>query len=254
VIATDKFVFIHLHKCGGQFVRDLLLRFVTGAHEIGYHYPRSKLPGTLAHLPVMGFVRNPWDWYVSWYAFNAERRGMNPLFTVLSDNGRLAFKETVDNMLRLSEDRELSAKHREQLKSLFPVSMEGNRASGLTKQCIESMTHPDVGYVTWLYRRMFGVDEQGGTLLLGRVESLRTDLQGFLKQLGVPVSVELQHAIDSGERKNTSNHGPFAEFYDSGLRDLVAQKERTIIGRFDYRFPDQADSARAQVAVSGLTS
>jgi hypothetical protein len=38
--------------------------------HIGYHYPYHMLPAESADLPVVGMVRNPWDCYISWYAFN----------------------------------------------------------------------------------------------------------------------------------------------------------------------------------------
>ena len=69
MIATPRFVFIHLHKSGGTFVNECLLRFVPAARRLGYHLPRAAVPSEYAHLPVLGYVRNPWSYYVSWYAF-----------------------------------------------------------------------------------------------------------------------------------------------------------------------------------------
>jgi len=37
MIATDRFVFLHLHKSGGTFVNECLLRHVPGARQLGYH-------------------------------------------------------------------------------------------------------------------------------------------------------------------------------------------------------------------------
>ena len=101
MIATEHFVFLHLHKSGGTFVNEGLLRFVPEARQIGYHLPRKLIPPPLAHLPVLGLVRNPWSYYVSWFAFQSARPQPNPLFRVLSDNGRLDFEGTLRNMLDL---------------------------------------------------------------------------------------------------------------------------------------------------------
>ena len=92
MIVTPRFVFLHLHKSGGTFVNECLMRFVTGARQIGYHLPRSLIPKEFAHLPVLGFVRNPWSYYVSWYSFQAAKPAPNALFRILSDGGRLDFR------------------------------------------------------------------------------------------------------------------------------------------------------------------
>ena len=44
MIATGRFVFLHLHRSGGTFVNEWLLRFVPGTRLIGYHFPRSLIP------------------------------------------------------------------------------------------------------------------------------------------------------------------------------------------------------------------
>ena len=63
------------------------------------------IPTAYAHLPVLGFVRNPWSYYVSWYAFQAGRPRPNPLYRVLSNEGQLDFAATISNMLDLSTGR-----------------------------------------------------------------------------------------------------------------------------------------------------
>ena len=101
MIATKRFVFLHLHKSGGTFVNEWLLRFFPDARELGYHLPRKLIPPPLAALPVIGLVRNPWSYYVSWHAFQATRRQPNALFQILSNGGQVGFEGTIRNMLEL---------------------------------------------------------------------------------------------------------------------------------------------------------
>ncbi len=101
MIATKRFVFLHLHKSGGTFVNEWLLRFFPDARELGYHLPRKLIPPPLAALPVIGLVRNPWSYYVSWHAFQATRRQPNALFQILSNGGEVGFEGTIRNMLEL---------------------------------------------------------------------------------------------------------------------------------------------------------
>ena len=66
MIVTDKFVFIHFFRTGGTFINELLLEHV-GGKMLCYHGHSSIIPNEYKHLPVIGIVRNPWDWYVSVY-------------------------------------------------------------------------------------------------------------------------------------------------------------------------------------------
>ena len=67
MIVTDKFVFVHFPRTGGTFITAVIMRLFPSAREIGYHLPRFLLPNEYSHLPVLGGVRNPWEFYVSWY-------------------------------------------------------------------------------------------------------------------------------------------------------------------------------------------
>ena len=64
MIVSDYFVYIHTSRHGGTFLNKLILDYVPGARMIQYHGHLKDLPAQHAHLPVIGFVRNPWDWYV----------------------------------------------------------------------------------------------------------------------------------------------------------------------------------------------
>ena len=44
MIVTPRFVFLHLHKSGGTFVNESVMKFVPDARQIGYHLPRSMIP------------------------------------------------------------------------------------------------------------------------------------------------------------------------------------------------------------------
>ena len=55
---------------------------------------------------ILGFVRNPWSYYVSWFAFQSAMAQPNALFRVLSEDGRLDFARTITNMVSLSQDAE----------------------------------------------------------------------------------------------------------------------------------------------------
>lgn len=228
MIVTSRFVFLHLHKSGGTFVNQFLLRHFPDARLIGYHLPRQYLPAECAALPIFGLVRNPWDYYVSWYAFQAARNAPNPLYRVASEDGRLEFNATIENLLNLGQDRARLERLAEALPEEFT-----NRGINLTRRCLASFAGSPHGFYSLLFRRMFG-DCSGVTC--GRMEALRADLAAFLHHVGVQLDAREREFIEHHAPLNTSLHEPYAGMYDDGLRDLVARKDALVIERFGYEF------------------
>lgn len=236
MIVTPRFVFIHLHKTGGQFVNRLLLSFIPGATRLGYHYPRAMLPTQFQALPAVGIVRNPWDWYASWDAFNRANPNRNPIFRTLSQGGQLDFKTTIMRMLALGEDTAEVNRLRETITQYLPESIEGNRGAGITKTCLAGFRDPAIGYYGWLTRRMFTVDGHMDDMHFGRTENLRPDLLRILEETGTAMSPQLREAILAAPAVNASQRAPYQESYDDELREQLAVKERALIDAFDYRF------------------
>jgi len=61
MIVTEYFVYIHTSRHAGSFINGLLLDHVPSAKLLRYHGQVRDLPVSFRHLPVIGFVRNPWD-------------------------------------------------------------------------------------------------------------------------------------------------------------------------------------------------
>jgi hypothetical protein len=229
VIITDRFVFLHLHKSGGSFVNEFLLRFIPSAQSFGYHLPRMLIPAASAHLPVLGFVRNPWSYYVSWYNFQAQRPLPNALFRVLSEDGRMGFAGTIRNMLELgSGNRNLGAVL-EQLPQNY-----GNRGLNLPQFALAPIEGSGLGFYSYLYRHMFEVP--GAQLSVRRSENLREELLKYLEAVGHRVTNAAYDFIRDAAARNTSSHEPYQRYYDDELRRLVAERDRSIIEQHGYEF------------------
>jgi tetratricopeptide (TPR) repeat protein len=235
MIVTEKFVFVHLHKTGGQSLNDMISRCITNHRVVGYHFPRSEVPAESVNLPLVGMIRNPWDWYVSWYAFNKRPKIRNQLFNVVSDGGSADLKSTVMNLIHLGSDRPVSAAHRDELIRLLPETLDGNQGVGLTKDSIRELSEADSGYYSWLFGRMLGTEPDDQTHI-GRFENLQEDFLDIMDQLEVSESEALKHELENRERKNFSQHSHYSHYYDNELRDLVAEREHRLIERFDYSF------------------
>lgn len=228
MIVTSRFVFLHLHKSGGTFVNQFLLRFFPEARLIGYHLPRANLPPEFSRLPLFGLVRNPWDYYVSWYSFQAAMREPNVLFRCVSDDGRLDFSATIHNLLSLGEQPKRLARLRAGLPEQFQP-----RGINLTRRCLEPLVGSDAGFYTFLYRRMYGNDRE---VRIGRMESLRTEVATLLDSLDVSMTAEMADYLRTGEPANRSIRPRYCERYDDATRDEVARRDAYVIGQYGYRF------------------
>jgi hypothetical protein len=231
MITTDRFVFLHLHKSGGTFVNECLLRFLPDARHIGYHLPRSLVPQQSSGLPVLGFVRNPWSYYVSWYSFQLERPHPNFLFRILSEEGRLGFEDTVRNMLNLGA----GSLRLDLLLRALPAQYS-NQGLNLPRFALAPIRDTRLGFYTYLYRYLYA----GGSrpAVVGRLELLRDELVPMLESVGQPVSTALRRYVEDEAPTNTSTHAAYADYYGAALRDLVAERDADVIARHGYRFAD----------------
>jgi len=228
LIVTDGFVFLHLHKSGGSFVNEFLKRFFPSAREIGYHLPWSLVPASHAHLPALGLVRNPWSYYVSWYTFQKQRPRPNALFRVLSDDGRLDFGPTLRNMLELGT----TGARLDALVAALPQGY-GNRGLNLPGPALARIAGSGLGFYAFLYRHMYN---GAGRAYFVRMEHLRDELLKMLTGAGQVISGPMREWIASAPAKNVSAHGKYVEYYGTGLRDLVAERDADLIAAHGYRF------------------
>lgn len=228
MIGTPRFVFLHLHKSGGTFVNECLLRFIPGARQLGYHLPWSAVPRELASLPVLGFVRNPWSYYVSWYSFQAARPTPNALYRLLSEEGQLGFKDTIQNMLRLECDAELLQRVAEALPASY-----ANQGLNLPGFALARMAGSGLGFYSFLFKHIFGGAPQ---LHIGRMENLRNDLLELLDAAGQAASADMRRHVAAAAASNVSPHASYGCYYDNELRDLVAARDGILIQRFGYHF------------------
>ena len=233
MIVTGRFVFLHLHKSGGSFVNEFLLRHVSDARAIGYHLPRRMIPAIYEGLPALGLVRNPWSYYVSWFTFQSNRPTRNVLFNVLSDNGRLDFKSTIRNMLELGAGGPLLQPLIDGLPSVYT-----NRGLNLPGFAVEPLRNSGLGFYSFLYGHLYGGGS--GLLRVGRMEYLRSDLLALLTAVGQPVGEAARsHLLTEGPR-NASQHAAYTRYYDDALRDLVAERDAGLIEQHGYRFGEAA--------------
>jgi hypothetical protein len=206
MILSSKFVFLHLPKTGGSFVRELMTHYAPPEWNVSLHdnHPTVReIPATHADLPIFGLVRNPFDWYVSWYHYLKEHRS-DPFFNHISQQGSLDFKTTISAAFEV----DIGAMFQ------FPCAFSNS---------------PFGCYMNYI----FGNDLN--RLKLGKMESLRGDLRQILTTFDA-LTETLDQQIDTFPVVNVSDHMPYRSYYDEALKALILSRDREVLERFGYDF------------------
>jgi hypothetical protein len=220
MLVASQLVFVHVPRTGGVFVKEVLaehLRLDEDAPRLPTHASYDELAARFRDRPAFCVVRNPWDWYVSWYHHSISRgpkvARLDPSdpkrvnWEGLFEGGRSTFKETVSRMCH------------GQL--VHPFASEARRR--------------DVDLYSEYVRVLAGRAIEEDRVEPGRFEELVPFLVDFLDRQQL-LSDSLRDAIEGSPATNTSEHGPYRGYYDDDLRDLVSHKARPVIERFGYSF------------------
>jgi hypothetical protein len=242
MIVTDKFVFVHLPRSGGTFVSEVIRKFFPAAHEIGYHLPRALLPREFSHLPTLGTVRNPWEFYVSWYHHQQSSNRDTPLFCSLSENRKLDFVQTIRNALNLG----VSDDKLDFLIQALPETFDyqERHISNLTKDVMRKIRGTGIGLYTFRFNLLFG---QADDVFFCRVESLRSDLMAFFERIGA-ASDALRSYVLGLDKKNIAEHLHYSTYYTPELAELVGIRDRQLVERFGFKFETGAPENKHGVA------
>jgi hypothetical protein len=207
MIVTEDFVFVHVPKTGGQFLRAAIEKtcYVVPT-DLPYHAAYSLLPAEYRDRPAIAFVRNPWDWYVSifrhWQRHGAEDDawGYKELGAYLGD-----FHWFV-KLACLSRGRETNV-----IEALM-------RWRGLDYYS---------ALMTWFA-------EYGDQWAeIGRFENLRDEFTEFLDRHGIEAP-GLREAVADDPRVNVGDGVDYRTQYPEWSKNLVGQTQ--VAKRFRYAF------------------
>lgn len=214
MITSKHFVFIHFPRTGGRFVRQMFKLFAPGKWDtklLGEHMHVSDIPESHQDLPRFGFVRNPYDWYVSWYSFHMNV-WRNEIFNEISDNGTKDFKSTLISGCEMDY-------------------------SLIFKDAFDTDRYNSVGGYTAFMLAMFGTDIEN--VRLGRFENLREDLLSIISDI-TELPLLLKYGVNWYPKVNKSPHKHYSEYYDDELREIIAEKDKMMLDRFGYKFENNS--------------
>jgi len=286
MFVSDQIVFIELHKTGCTHIRNLLAELV-GGEFAGKHNQAD--PGLLANgRVVLGSVRDPWDWYVSLWAYGCDRRGLiygnvtrggirfkghgwkaNPYRAALGLL-RSRSNKNARKWSRTYQDVDDPGAFREWLHMMHDPDYWSDFGEGYGRSAFSSVA----GLYTYRYARLFSCTEsQMGRLdaistfdqlerndrdncfvdHFIRNENLETDLFAALQASGFEIPGETRTTIMQRARTNTSSRkrGP-DYYYDQAAERLVGKRERLLVEKFGYVAPGVRESQRGPATMGTL--
>ncbi len=260
-VVCEKLVYLQLQKTACSTIGAILIDLFGGTQVFPKH---GLLPDPATSKCIVGSVRNPWDSYVSLWAFGGQGEGQL--------HRRLTQRRLKHTARRLPSPRPLlseltrpmapwrrlyAAPHTpEQFRSWLARVHTPSHGRELDKVYGRSQVRYVAGLATYRYCRLYAGDL--GSVLdskttaeldsrleadylptaMIRMEYLADDLIAALKVAGYAIDSGMEHEIRTRAqvRTNTSEHWPYVDFYDDASRDLVSRRDASIITKHGYRF------------------
>jgi hypothetical protein len=199
------------------------------------------MPREYSHLPILGTVRNPWEFYVSLYHYVWPKDAASILVCWMNENGRRGFKGSIRNLLNLgANDERLDV-----LIEMLPEHIDYGRRNipNITKDAMRRARGTGVGYYTFRFNHLFGNADDA---FFCRLETLRQDVVAFFEGIGTATD-ELRDYVLRLDKKNIAEHRHYSTYYTPELAELVSSRERPLVERFGYIF-EQVSSVGNEVS------
>lgn len=238
MLITPHLIFVHIPKTAGRFCRKYIVEYAGPVlYRGGLHEPASRIPEGFRHLPLVAFIRNPWDWYVSWYFHMHSYGAFNPLFACAVRSGKTEFEPLMNHVFdSIGQDTQAARILDMYMQSAEHAAVESHDLDVLM---VEQQRRERFGMLSW--RFSFNLEQKWGMPIhIGRYEDLSRNLIGCMQDCGVELEEAQQDAIlrsgAVGEGKVRAKRD-YRDFYTSDkLIERVAEIEQPIIDRFGYQF------------------
>lgn len=266
MLIGDNIVYIELHKTGCTHIRKILSNIpsvnavIYKKHNTYLNVP-SKIIGDFKHKVKIGSIRNPWDWYVSLWAFGcmkqgglyerlSKRPGLSSLYEIkrLLNNPGVLFQNT-GMWKKLYSDYSDPALFQQWLKMI--VSSNDNIGEGYKSSKLSNfaglLTYRYIKLYTYYYKKVFKLIENQDSLqehdktnnfidVMVKSEQINDSLKEYAPFLGIDEK-ELDKALENNKNKtNKSVRNEYRWYYNDETAALVEKKEKHIIDKYDYQF------------------
>lgn len=265
----DQLTYIQMQKTGCTHIAALLADLFDG-EQVGKH--NAATPDQIRRGGYfLSSIRNPWDWYLSLWSFGVQGEGgLRERLTQrrFPTPGTLAARHPMRYARRVREElskdtalwratydhAENIQSFRRWLKEIHDPSNSRHLGEGYGDTVLPALC----GFMTHRYLRLCcqnSKDLQTPSRLSGHVDLVRFEqdncyIDFFIRQESLEESliagVEKVRALTEEEKRkiyaarktNTSRRSfSVTDYYDEASTELVAQRDRLIIGKFGYSAP-----------------
>ncbi len=266
---SNKICFLELHRTGSTHISKLLKKYIPEGNQVGFHNRATKDIYN-SNLFFLGSVRNPWDWYVSTWGKGCDKIGIT--YKLLTQK-KINFKnlglrtkpwlspyifyqrlnKPADEWLELYSDPKNKENFKRWLKLFLKKRIfdeqSGYGLSDITKFC----GHLSFRYLTLFLkddRKLYNnsiknfsdlknLDQQDNVLDYAiKSENLEKEFLDFLIKLEIKINEQDKKNMYNLEKTNKSNRDHnYLSYYDQNTIDLVSEKEKLIIEKYNYGTP-----------------
>jgi len=257
MFVNEKLIYLALHKTGCSHVIKLLTSIpelngaIIGKHNTIDSVSKEEL-GDLSKKIKSGNVRNPWDWYVSLWAFGSMGKGglydkiINKSF-FRKINHPAAFFTPVKKWKHVYSDTNNPELFKAWLKMLLESRRRDLSGFGDSKvpDAIGFLTYRYLNLYTHDFKKKIGdikdfqqvreFDTQNNFLdFYIRNEHLEDDFRTLMKKVGTDENTVKE--MLKLPKTNRSQRKDYREYYDKEMIELVREKDRLIIEKHGYTF------------------
>ncbi len=248
MVIGDNFVFIHNPRTGGAFTRKFFSKTfenITSGELNTWHLTVRDIPQSHKNKFTFGNIRNPWDWYISWYHLQKKYKKDSIFWKLFTKDNGSDFKSYMKNVL----SDEFMKEHLD-----YQTHLPGNVRSTETIPLFQYMNHLDIGFFSYRYIYMYfekaneiftdpdtnlAFDHHDEFFYLDdvcRCRELAGDIKRVLTSIGISLTTKQKNFLHKKKKIGKTKHGPYQSYYDDELRKLVRYKDRLIIDKYGYVF------------------
>jgi len=257
MLISDRLIYLALHKTGCSHVLKLL-ESTTGLNGvvIGKHNTINEVSaerlGDFKNKIKAGNIRNPWDWYVSLWAFGCMKKGglydhlvtNNFLKSIKNPKSLFAAKK---NWKEVYADAENISLFQKWLKMVLVTDRND------IPEFKKNNPHDFIGLLSFRYMQLYTTDfKSANSVITGyddlytfdkknnflnmfiRNEYLESDFIELMKKIEIPETS--YSALLQAPKTNASQRKSYHQYYDTELVELVHAKEKLIIDKHGYIF------------------
>jgi hypothetical protein len=244
---TKNATYLHIPKTGGKWIERVLQPLIIDSSRHGV----PTKPGN----NIIGFVRNPWDWYVSVYVYSfngsewhQQQSATVPYYSLIEGRSliqALGEDKSFDNFIRTITYPTQSFKNRYSAidnikKNMLSQDTNKDKLSSFYLKRISDVVNPfSSEYWTKtdlsLYSSQMLMYLEYATTIK-KYENLVDEFLNFTKEVG-DYSAELEFIVKTTPPINaTTNRKAYQTYYTPETRKLVEDSSKYFIDKFNYTF------------------